>query len=77
MALNWEKANRRERERKKIPPRPRRSSARRQTVLDHFVQSHAIACFICGATKAQWAKTGISSKGPWAICSRCVGGDKR
>jgi hypothetical protein len=47
----------------------------RQTALAAFVEEHGIRCFKCGAEKAEWAKTGISSKrGAWAICVRCVTG---
>jgi hypothetical protein len=47
-------------------------SRSRHTALLAFVEKHGLACFKCGATKAEWAKTGISDRGPWAICTTCV-----
>lgn len=43
-----------------------------QAKLAAFVTEHNIGCFDCGTTKAEWAKTGLSKRGPWAVCLSCV-----
>jgi len=59
-------------------PEPGQAAARtrrtRQDALAAFVDQHDLSCFKCGATEAEWAKTGISKRGPWAICVTCVAG---
>jgi hypothetical protein len=40
--------------------------------MEAFVLKHDIGCFKCKKKKARWAKTGISKRGPWAICGNCV-----
>ena len=47
-------------------------SEKRQAALAAFVENHELSCFKCGAGKARWAKTGVSKRGPWAICAYCV-----
>jgi len=44
----------------------------RQKALADFVHSHEIGCFRCDAREAEWAKTGISTRGPWALCVPCA-----
>jgi hypothetical protein len=51
---------------------PKASAIERRLRLAAFVQQHDLACFARGATEAEWAKTGISTRGPWAICAQCV-----
>jgi hypothetical protein len=75
--LDWEKARRQELEQ----PRRRnrhaskvRAKARAQGARHEFVQKHGVGCFKCGTQAAEWAKTGISKRGPWAICVPCVKG---
>jgi hypothetical protein len=75
--LNWDKARERDRTRdaKQTAAHDQggaRRSAARQAALAAFVAEHEIACFKCGAEKADWAKTGISTRGPWAICANCA-----
>lgn len=75
--LNWDKARERDRVRKTKQPAASgqagvRGRAARQAALAEFVAKHEIACFKCGAEKAEWAKTGISRRGPWAICVQCA-----
>jgi RNase H len=68
---DWEKAKRRD----AVPPKPRdsgQSGAKRQAALAAFVSQHDLRCFKCGAEKAEWAKTGVGKRGPWAICASCV-----
>jgi hypothetical protein len=74
--LDWGKARRYElatshpigkRERKK------RAQERRQWVFSEFVKRHEIGCIKCGRSRdVEWAKTGTSIRGPWAICVPCV-----
>jgi hypothetical protein len=35
--------------------------------LATFVKEHDLHCFRCGAEKAEWAKTGVSKRGAWAV----------
>jgi hypothetical protein len=75
--LEWEKANRRERRRRQSgDQRAQKKGTVRQQVIADFVESHGIGCFKCGAPKAEWAKSGISKRGPWAICVPCVWKEK-
>lgn len=67
--LDWSKA--------KPTPAPaprdnRRSAMPRQTAMAEFVGRHELACFKCGTCEGEWAKTGITRRGPWAICANCV-----
>ena len=71
--LDWEKANRYEKVGKRRRPKGKRQKLDRQIIMASFVQKHGIACFICGRDQVfEWAKTGTSKKGTWAICGRCV-----
>jgi hypothetical protein len=75
--LNWDKARERDRAREAkqtvVPDQgSTRRSAAKQVALAAFVAEHEIACFKCRAEKAEWAKTGISKRGPWAICAECA-----
>jgi hypothetical protein len=69
--LNWEKAKKRRR-----PGGRQRAStqtrALRERALSAFVAKHELQCFKCGSEKTEWAKTGSSKHGPWAICTKCV-----
>lgn len=76
--LDWEKANRKERVR---PGKSKRAAKRgdraaqeriRQGVMMAFVAHHQLHCFKCGAGHGPWGKTGLSKRGPWAICGNCV-----
>jgi hypothetical protein len=69
--LDWSKAK------AKPEPKPRdnrRAATLRQTAMADFVASHDLACFKCGTREGEWAKTGVSGGGPWAICANCVRG---
>lgn len=69
--LDFEKAKRRA----AVPREPRDTAqgrGARQAALAAFVAEHGLSCFKCGAESAEWAKTGISERGPWAICVPCV-----
>jgi hypothetical protein len=70
--LDWEKANRRERRRKTGDQRTPKKNATKQKAIATFVATHEIGCFVCGDTHAEWAKSGINARGPWAICLPCV-----
>jgi len=78
--FDWERANKRDRQRietlrtesRKIRERRRTTLASRQESISDFVHRHQLKCFVCGAEQAQWAKSGISKRGPWAICAACV-----
>lgn len=47
---------------------------RRQQAMQTFARERQLACFVCAATGpiVEWGKTGISKRGPWAICAGCV-----
>lgn len=49
-------------------------SENRQIQLREFVEKHGLSCFKCGDSHdlTRWAKTGVSGRGPWAICAACV-----
>jgi hypothetical protein len=70
--MDWEKANRRERA-QPAKPDTRKQQMQRQTALADFVAKHDVSCFKCGRSDGPWAKTGVSRRGPWAICVECVG----
>jgi len=69
--LDWEKAKR-----GSLAPPPQRDTRKqqmqRQVALSEFVAKHDLACFKCGSTEGPWAKTGVSNRGPSAICTACV-----
>lgn len=46
----------------------------RQDAVAEYVAKHELACFKCGTREGEWAKTGRSGRGPWAICADCVRG---
>ena len=72
--LDWQKARQREAARDvgaAGKPRPE-TNAKRQAALAEFVRRHGLRCFKCGGEKAEWAKTGVSKRGAWAICTECV-----
>ncbi len=72
--LDWQKAREREAARNfgaAGKPRPE-TNAKRQAALAEFVRKHELRCFKCGGEKAEWAKTGISKRRAWAICTQCV-----
>jgi hypothetical protein len=69
--LDWSKAK------PKPEPEPRdnrRAAMLRQTAMAEYVARHDLACFKCGTREGEWAKTGVSGRGPWAICANCVRG---
>jgi hypothetical protein len=69
--LDWSKAK----PKPAPPPRDNRKSAMlRRTAMAEYVATHDLACFKCGAREAEWAKTGRTGRGPWAICVNCVRG---
>ncbi len=72
--LDWEKARQREKHRAG-PPGNKRSKKRqqiREDALVDFAASHHLRCFACNTDSTQWAKSGISKRGPWIICVPCV-----
>jgi hypothetical protein len=76
--LDWQKARDRDRahEATKSAPQGPAAARRRSTkemARAAFVDKHGLCCFKCGTEKAEWAKTGISERGAWAICVHCVG----
>jgi hypothetical protein len=67
--LDWRKAK------PKPAPEPRenrRAAKLRQTAMAEFDARHDLACFKCGTREAEWARTGVSRRGPWTICVDCV-----
>jgi hypothetical protein len=72
--LDWEKADRQERspKKRKRPGLSKRANARAQGARAEFVAKRDIECFVCGVKSAEWGKTGINKRGPWAICLPCV-----
>ena len=67
--LEWDKAK------PKPAPTPRdnrKAAMHRQTAMADYVAKHDLACFKCGTREGEWAKTGRSGRGPWAICVNCV-----
>jgi hypothetical protein len=70
--MDWEKERRRS-----LKPQRRRDTRKqqmqRQTAMADFVAKHDLSCFKCSRSKGPWAKTGVSDRGPWAICVECVG----
>ena len=73
--LDWEKANRDEKQKRNRPTgsqRKKKLRHDRQVALLAFVEKHDLKCFKCGSELAEWAKTGFSKRGPWAICVSCV-----
>ena len=51
-----------------------RKSARleRQFHLKKFAALHDLACFSCGSSMNDWAKTGTTNGRHWAICQPCI-----
>ena len=78
--MDWQRARAASRARRDavetaaLTPADARRRGKRQFALAAFVQQHGLRCFKCGASEAEWAKTGISKKGPWAICVPCATG---
>lgn len=46
--------------------------AERVDAMARFVRERQLRCFACGENEFHPAKTGISKRGPWAICITCV-----
>jgi hypothetical protein len=67
--LNWEKAKPKQAPK---PPDNRKSAMLREEAMAEYVAKHDLVCFKCGTREAEWAKTGRSGRGPWAICVNCV-----
>jgi hypothetical protein len=74
--LDWEKAELKKRRRPTGSQRKRQSADIRRQALDAFTAKHDLRCFKCGGD-TNWAKTGISARGPWAVCVVCVIDHKR
>jgi hypothetical protein len=71
--LEWEKANRQDKVGGRRRPKGKAKSRRsRKVALNKFVAKHHPMCFKCGTAAGQWAKTGVSKKGPWVICVPCI-----
>ena len=71
--LDWEKAKPKPAQK----PRDNRKAAMlRQEAMAEYVAKHELACFKCGTRQGEWAKTGRSRSGPWAICANCVRASK-
>ena len=68
---NW--PARRSRRRRPAPQRPDDRRAR-QAALVALVpgKTRTLVLQVRGAAEAEWAKTGISERGPWAICVGCA-----
>ena len=59
--------------RRRPPKRVRQPQAvNAPEAMARFAASHNLGCFKCGSQTNPWAKTGISQRGPWAICKTCV-----
>lgn len=70
--LDWEKANRQARRRPK-GNRKRENEEKRQMKLVWFADKNNLSCFSCSRKGViRWAKSGISTRGPWIICVDCV-----
>lgn len=70
--LNWEKARKRDQARASRHAAKKANALERQVALKAWATKHDLACFKCNTKGGPWAKTGISTRGPWAICARCV-----
>ena len=71
--FDWEAASLRDKQHARKPPNPlHRDTAKRQEALAAFAASHDLSCFSCQADKAEWAKSGITARGPWIVCVPCV-----
>jgi len=44
----------------------------RQTAMADFVARHELACFKVRVARSRVAKTGVSRRGPWALCVGCA-----
>jgi ribonuclease HI len=72
--LDWQRARQRDaaRDASSEPKARQGGNGKRQAALAAFVEQHGLRCFKCGGEKVKWAKTGLSKRGPWAICTDCV-----
>lgn len=77
--LNWSKAKRDSNRARAYAQRqgdqPHESNKRRsdrQLAMIGFVDKHDLVCFVCHHDDNEWARTGISKRGPWAICVPCI-----
>ncbi len=69
--MNWSKAKTRPRNR--AAQRTGGNPKIRQAAMTKYALDLGLACFVCKDTQpTEWAKTGISKRGPWAICLDCV-----
>jgi hypothetical protein len=69
--INWDKDRRKHM--KTEPSRGQSKDSQRQQQLRRFVKEHDLACFACGThSPIEWAKTGTTQVGPWAVCVACV-----
>ncbi len=69
--MDWSKARTRDQQRADHHYRSDDDQLR-QAALQAFALKHTLVCFKCGQDGIVWAKTGISGRGPWAICTACV-----
>lgn len=71
--MNWDRVRREGRERKKPwTPEIAAKIDARQDRMAAFATDHKLSCFKCGSKWNKWAKTGVNSRGPWAICRNCI-----
>jgi hypothetical protein len=78
--MTWERAAHRDRlrahdsERREEAASVRAAAAlrRRRQAAIRFAKERDLACFKCGRDDVMFAKSGVSSRGPWAICTGCV-----
>ncbi len=73
--LEWERARAADRHHaaKPLPTaKINRAAGKRQDALTDFAGRHHLRCFVCHTANAEWAKSGISKRGPWIICAGCV-----
>lgn len=84
--MEWEKAAARDRQERANQPlykakrdaRRDKTNEARRLAMAVFVDKHQLACFACGGTAPrEWAKTGVSRRGPWALCAACRKKNKR
>jgi hypothetical protein len=77
-SLDWEGAKKRD-ALAKYPSaakaeKGKKRAHRRQQAMQKFAAVRALACFVCGGSgpTVEWAKTGVSKRGPWALCADCA-----
>jgi len=75
--LEWERARERDSAHDARQANPACSATTRRLAKPkppspRFVKEHGLRCSKCGIEKAEWAKTGISQRGAWAICVACA-----